>query len=169
MPQLSRQPNGTIEERIDYDRVAGAQARRHRDTIAELRAVLRRVESRTLRWASIEIVRNKRKTAIAKYTMPLFMKYREILRRKMLSANRRGRSDAMGELGLSTPQIRQPVMSRTRARADALAREHRDRLEADMRRELGKAAEGTVSADVIAYTVRKVFADFAGWEQPESP
>lgn len=169
MPQLSRQPHGTIEERIDFERIANAQTRRHRDTIAELQAVLRRVERRTLSWAASEIMGKRRKTAVAKYSMPLFMKYREILRRKMLSANRRGRSDSMGELDLRSPPMRQPAMSRTRARADALAREHRDRLEADLRRELTQATEGTVSSEAIAYVIRKVFADFAGWEPPESP
>ena len=101
--------------------------------------------------------------------MPLFMKYREVLRRKTLSANRRGRSDSMGELVLKVPPMRQPSLSQARARADALAREHRDRLETDLRRELTKATEGTVTAEAINYVIRKVFADFAGWDPPESP
>jgi hypothetical protein len=169
MPELSRLPSGPYEERIDFDRVANAQARRHRDTLAELRAVLLRSEARTLQWAKEEIVRKKRKTAVAKYTMPLFMKYREVLRRKTLSSNRRGRSDSMKELGLRTPAMRQPSLARARARADALAGEHRTRLESDIRRELTSATEGIIDGDVIAWTIRQVFAEFAGWAPPEAP
>ncbi len=169
MPSLSRQPHGPFEARIDYDQIAKSQEVRLRTTLAQLRAVLRRVEGLTLKWAAEEIIRKRRTTAVAKYRMPLFFKYREVMRRKTTSANRRGRSDAMGELGLSTPPMRQPAMSRARARADALARDHRDRLETDLQRELTKATEGTVTPEAINYVIKKVFADFAGWDPPESP
>jgi hypothetical protein len=114
-------------------------------------------------------VRKKRKTVVAKYQMPLFMKYREVVRRKVLSANRRGRSDSMGELGLSTPPMKAPSLNRARARADALAGEHRTRLEADVKRELTSATEGNIDGAMIEWTIRQVFANFAGWASPDAP
>lgn len=162
-------PKSVFEDRIDFDRVEVAQDRRLVSTLAELRALLRRSENRTLIWAAEEIVRKQRKTAVAKYQMPLFMKYREIIRRKVLSAHRRGRSDVAGELGISTPPLRRPEMNRSRARADALAESHRARLEADIIRELTSATEGNIDGDVIAWTIRQVFANFAGWADPDAP
>ena len=159
----------TFEQRIDFEKIDTAQDRRQRDTIAELQLTLRRSEDRTLKWAAEEIVRKQRKTAVAKYQMPLYMKYREIIRRKVLSAYRRGRSDVTGELGISTPPLRKPEMNRSRARADALAESHRARLEADIIRELTSATEGNIDGDVIAWTIRQVFADFAGWADPNAP
>ncbi len=166
---MTARPEGVFEERVDFDKIEAAQDRRHRDTLAELRVLLRRSEDRTLRWAAEEIVRKKRKTAVSKYQMPLYMKYREIIRRKVLSAHRRGRSDAMGELGLSTPPLRQPEMNRSRARADALAEGHRSRLETDIIRELTSATEGNIDGRVISWTIQQVFSDFAGWDPPDPP
>ena len=168
MPELSR-PKGVFEERIDFDKIEVAQDRRQRNTLAELRTLLRRSEDLTLSWAREVIVRKKLKTAVAKYQMPLYMKYREIIRRKVLSAHRRGRSDAMDELGFFTPPLRRPEMNRSRARADALAESHRARLESDIIRELTSATEGNIDGDVIAWTIRQVFANFAGWPDPDAP
>ena len=168
MPELSR-PKGVFEERIDFDKIESAQNRRVSDSLAELRVLLRRSEELTLRWAREQIVQKKLKTVVAKYQMPLFMKYREIIHRKVLSAHRRGRSDAMGELALSTPPLRRPEMNRARARADALEQSHRARLEADIIRELTSAVEGNIDRDVIVWTIRQVFANFAGWADPDAP
>ena len=168
MPELSR-PKDEFEERIDFDKIERFQERRVANTLAELRHLLRRSEELTLRWADDQIVRKKLKTVVAKYQMPLYMKYREIIRRKILSSHRRGRSDAMGELALSTPPLRRPEMNRARARADALAESHRARLEADIVRELTSATEGNIDGDVIAWTIQQVFANFAGWVDPDAP
>lgn len=167
MPTLYRRPAGEIEDRIDFERIASAQDRRHRDTLSELRGLLVRIERRTIAYALEELARKKRKTAVAKYSMPLSNKYREIVRRRMLSAYRRGKQDVAAEIGArKAPAMTSPEMSSVRAQADVVVRDHKERIETDLRKAWTQAMVGPIDKEQIVYVTRKAFADFAGWEQP---
>jgi hypothetical protein len=164
---MSRLPSGQYEERIDYEQIVSAQDRRHAETISELRGLLLRIERQTIAFAVEELAKRKNKTSPAKYSVPLSNKYREILRRRILASHRRGRQDVAGEVGVKiVPAMSGPEMSRVRAQADLLTRDHISRLETDLRREWTKAMQGNIDRRQIEYVTRKVFADFAGWEQP---
>lgn len=167
MPNLGRQPSTSAEARIDYGRIQAAQERRRLDTLSELRGLLLRIERITVAYAVEQLAVRKNRGATAKYKMPMANKYRAVIRKRALSAHRRGRQDVTEEVGArKMPPLSGPQFSRVRAEADALAREHRERLEADLRREWDKATRSPTSREQIKYVTKKVFADFAGWEQP---
>ena len=167
MPEVSRKPSSVYEDRINFERIGKAQDRRHRDTLQELRRLLREIERRTIAWVQKELVRKKRRAAPAKYSMPLAPKYREILRRRTLASHRRGRGDVTAEVGAKrAPAMRAPALNQVRRRADLLAKEHQARLEADLKRAWSKAMEGKTDEEQLIYETRRTFADFAGWKQP---
>ena len=165
--KASRRPSGVVEERIDFERIAKQQELRHRGTLSDLRGLLFRIERITVAYAVEQLVVRKRKTAVAKYRMPLSNKYREICRRRILSAHRKGRQDVAGEVGArKAPPMTGPALSQARAQADVLARDHKDRLESDLRKAWTQAMIGRLGKEQMTYVTRKVFADFAGGEQP---
>lgn len=167
MPELGRRPAGPYEERIDFEKISRAQDRRQHDTLLELRGLLLRIERKTLAWVQKELIRTKRRASIPKYSMPLPRKYSEIMRRRFLSAHRRGRQDVTKEVGArKSPPMKAGDLSRVRAQADLLVKDHQARLETDLKREWSKAMEGVIDKTQLLYVTRKVFADFTGWEQP---
>lgn len=165
--EFFREPSTEAEERIDFERIQKAQERRHADTLQELRGLLFRMQRRAIAYATEELVKNKKRAATAKFKLPLTNKYREVLRRRALSAHRRGRQDVTDELGArKAPPMSGPDLSRVRAHADLLAKTHMDRLSADLQKAWSKAMAGKVDKAQMIYVTRQVFADFAGWEQP---
>ena len=169
MPSISRRPTSVFEKRIDFERINRDQSRRSAATTAELLEVLKRVESRTIAFAIDELARKNLKTGINRYTMPLFPKYREVIRRRITMAYRRGVADVAGEFGFKPPRLKVSDLSRVRARADALADDHRSKLESELRRAWAQAVEGNIVKAQIIYVTRQVFADFTGWRQPTYP
>ena len=170
MPEVRRQPSGPFEERIDFGQIELAQDRRHADTLQELRGLLFRIQHLTTLWVRKELVQKKRRAAVAKYSMPLAAKYKEILRRRMLAAHRRGRYNVAREVGAKgTPKMKTGEINRVRAEADVLYEDHRSRLETDLKRELTKAIGTTWDRAQLEYTTKLVFSNFTGWEEPPPP
>ena len=87
----------------------------------------------------------------------------------MTLATKRGVKDVAGEHGLSTSRLKTADLSRTRARADALHAEHMNQLESELQRVWSQAMFGNVNSSQLRYVTRKIFADFAGWVQPDPP
>ena len=169
MPDVRRVPNTTWEMRIDFERINRQQDQRLQDTLRELRRLLRRIENQTLGWVVDNLARKKLRTAIVKFQLPLSAKYREIVRRRMLMAFRRGRSDVGKELDLRGRTTRSPARSRVRARADVLTTDHIERLETDLRRVWSQAMQSVVNREQLIYVTRLAFSNFAGWRKPEPP
>ena len=169
MPDTSRRPSTVYEERIDFEKIGMEQNIRASQMAEELRTHLRRIQDQVLPWVKENLGQKKLKTAINKFELPLQPKYREIVRRRMTMAANAGLRDVAREHDLPVRKLKVPELSRVRARADALADDHINRLTSDLRKAWSQAMFGKVDKAQLEYVTRQVFADFAGWHPPEGP
>lgn len=163
---MTRPPSGIFEERIDFERIERQRSKRETDTIIELRSQLFKMQKQILKFVDEELIRKKLKTAITRFKMPMASKYREIITRRMSQAYLRGSSDVITELELSKRRITQPERVRIREQSDALVAVHLGEIQGNLKREWAKAVTPPIDRTQLRYVTKKVFADFAGWEQP---
>lgn len=166
---MTRRASTAFEQRIDFATVERAQEARHARTLASLRKVILKQQTKALGWAVDTLVKRKLKTAIPKFELDLKAKYRATLRQAMVAAAIRGNADSHSELGLKVRPLTTADLTRVRARADALVDDQLGQLEKELKRVWSQAVLGVIDRAQIEYLTKKTFAEFAGWVQPEAP
>lgn len=163
---MPRPPNSIFEQRIDFERIEKQREAREAAMVKELRSQLFRMQNTVLKFVEEELARKKLQTAATRFRMPRAAKYREIIQRKMTQAYLQGNHDVTSELDLRNRRISQPERVRIKEQADALTAVHLGELQGNLKREWAKAMTPPVDKTQLVYVTKKVFADFAGWEQP---
>ena len=165
----AREPSSPYEARIDFSRVTRDTEFVEQRLLRILRRILKDQETATLKWVRVNLAQKKLRTAIAKFELPLQGRYRSALRRWLQSAARAGVISVADEVGGDAPSMAVRDLTRVRARADALADEHRSVLTSSLQRAWSSAMFGKVDADQLEYVTRLAFAEFAGWKVPDGP
>jgi hypothetical protein len=163
----SREPSSIYEKRVDFAAIERNQELVNKHLLSVLRKILSDMERHTLRWVETNLAKKKLKTAINKFELPYTPRYRAAMRRWLASSTKAGAKSVARELELPSPELSTRELSRVRARADALTDEHLNRLTSDLNREWAQAMFGNVDSKQLRYVTKRVFADFAGWEQPD--
>lgn len=166
---IKRQPDTMWEQRVDFEAIDRSTRARHARFLADARKILASMLVRTLSWVEQNLANRKLKTAVPKFKLPLQARYRALCRRYMENSARAGLADVAKEFDQPVPKLKVADLTRIRASADTLFEDHMTTLETALKREWSKAMHRNVSAAELEWVTRKVFADFAGWEQPDGP